>query len=288
MWGLEQKNGSPALWVAPKNIPYTEWIKDYGKYRWIHENGDARVFGELKGEWKELYDIVTSSADMRFHDKTIETDDIDWFTSEFLHQVPYSWMRFKTTLMFFFGNLSGTEMNTDFFNGIVNRWITHEGGRGTNVNGSSSGESAGTNNRTVTQKTTYGEVEGTTKGRNIQYAQGVQKYAGTELRPENIGELGRDYATGFNDTIGTSYQSIHDDNGTTTSKEDSSQKTSGTSSAKSQMEEKFTDHEITNRVQYYPMLSYLKTRVEMLDYIESFDNELLKLFRRIDSYKYFF
>lgn len=280
--------GTPALWTAPRTISYPEWCKDFGKYRWVHEDGLPRTLSSLTEEWAELFNTVTRSADMRFHNKEIEYDNIEWFTSEFLHQVPYSWLRFKTSIEFFFGSLTGKEMDANFFNGQVDRFITHEGGRGIDASGESTATSSATGKDQNTWATTYGETQGTSKGRSIAYNQGVQKYAGTELRPENIGELGRDYASGFTDTIGVNYGSIHDDNGTNNTDRTSSGNSKGTSKTKSQMAEQYTDHEIKKQMNYFPMLSYLSKRIESMETIRSFDYELIKLFRKIDTYKYFF
>lgn len=285
---MDRARGSPALWTAPKGIKYADWRKDFGLYCWYHEDGTPRTFSELDNGWKELYDTVTASTDMRFHNKTIDIEQLEWFTSEFLYQVPYSWIKFKTTIEYYFGALTGKEMGTDFFKDVVNRWLTHEGGRGVDASGTNetSANSTGSNNNKW--NTTYGQQQNTSKGRSIAYNQGVQKYAGTELRNENIGELGRDYASGFTDNVGINMIDSRVDNGTSDTNTKSDGKVTGKNTAKSQMAEKYTDHETTDKIQYYPLLNYLKTRVEDLPRIQTFDRELLKLFRHIDSFQYFF
>lgn len=211
-------------------MTYDQWCKTLGQYRWFHEDGSPRLYYPLAYEWDKIYQTATSDADNYFQNRPIY--DPSTFTAQFMANVPINWMKFKTQLEMFSGTLDGTNIDPEIFEAGFDRELSSTNIENTkqdftenstytqDIQSGATDTTNTTANATTEQNTnsedvignredttsitrnlnTTTDTEESSKGRNINYIQGLQAYT-DRLDNNNIGELGTDYASNFSDDI---------------------------------------------------------------------------------------
>lgn len=248
-------------------MTYDIWAQTFGKYRWYHEDGTPRTQYPLDYNWKNIYDIATSAADLAFSYRII--DDPFVFTNEFLANVPINWLRYKTQLELFSGTLDGNTISPDLFEQGFTRDVTIKDN--TTGNGTTN-ESLGERTDNATNRT---DRVIDAKARSINYEQGVQAY--DNLNNENIGELGNSYASGFNDTVSKTTDASDSINTTTTGAQNNTQKVN------SSVTVEHSEHERLKRINYYDNLAFLRDRMDRLNLIKPFQYYFEYLFNHVSS-----
>ena len=326
-------------------MTYEQWCHTLGKYRWYHEDGSPRLYYPLAYEWERIYKTATEDADNYFKTRNIYDPSI--FTSQFMANVPINWMKFKTQLEMFSGTLDGTNIDPEIFEAGFDRKLTSTNTEQStqdykenstytqDINSGSKDNSTTNANATTNQTTNSEDVIGSredntsidrsqdtttdttenSKGRNINYIQGLQAYS-DRLDNGNIGELGTDYASNFSDDIreGTRNQTENQTGTETTNFEQGEQtntsRVEGNSSAKSETTEEKTNEstqkivnnagntnnmensgkseydlkETVRRINYYDNLAFLRERYDRLENFVPFYSYFEPYFASVESF----
>lgn len=313
---------NPALGYNPTDYPngmvYNVWKETFGKYRWYHEDGTARVIFPLDYNWQAIYDEVTSAADTEFDFWVI--DDVADFTSAFLAEVGSNWLKYKTMLELMSGELTGYTISPDVFTAgftrITDGWVKDEYGETEGVNTTGTSDTTGNMTENVSSNATqnyeaYGrtETEGTkdtatsadSKARSINYVQGIQAYDNS-INNTNIGEFGNDYASTMNDTVsfsngtedtdttGTTDETITSET-TSTSTQDTGRdtteanRTTGSSDrdTRGTKDNTYSETVKEERINFYDNLAFLRERADRLNLIVPFHDYFKHLFQHVTS-----
>lgn len=273
------------MWNRSKfhnEVSYPEWCETLGEYRWFKKDGSPRTFYTLEYGYPEIYKLVTSNADLRFNERIIF--NIEEFTSLFLAAVPLAWLKFKAQLEFLNGTYDGKTLEPDIFEQGFTRTISQIDARNTTGKAGSITDMLSDNTlgaRLDTTKTTDSGTSGS-KGRQILYNQGVQAL---EPNNANIGELGRDYASGLQDSV---------NNGTTSNNNDTTLNQgaqNNNSSSSIDNRNAFENNDMRGsdtrihetRINMYDNIAFLKLRMEFVESIKSFEDYFQSLFGDISS-----
>lgn len=211
-------------------------MQTLGQTRWTMGNGQKRLLISQSPEWDAIFDAVTKNADIMFTYRMIY--DPHKFTREFLALVGDSWLVYRGMLESLTGSFDGKYLSDDFYNAgySYDEWgdedinsvsdenvviaasseveegkqlNSSERARSStrselgesNYDGTSDVSSSGSTERdTESEKNGSSKVTGETKGRNINYIQGLQAYDNT-LDNDNIGLLGNDFASNMTDSV---------------------------------------------------------------------------------------
>lgn len=313
-----------------RTLRYHEWAETIGKYRWVDKQGEARTFmplifttediGEpVTYDWTDLFNKACRSVDTYYAHREI-FDPVS-FTDQFIGQVAYEWEKFKNTITFLSGSLTGQPLDPQTFNAGYERKTSHARQQDTVVKEDSTGSSKTqtedlldgrtTNNttedvNTATETDTTSTSKATTagthdnRGRAISYQQGVtQKGIEPGMTPENIGEMGAEYASAVADSIDKGQDSTVTDT-TATSNESSDQGQSRTSATSTRVDdirnintginaettreadtsqgEVFAEHVIERRINMYDNIAYLRLQAELAENLKSFVDSFADLF----------
>ena len=253
---------------------YSEWADTYGLYRWYRKDGTPRILMPLDGNYKSIYDIVTREADLKFN--CFEIQDMISFTNEFLSEVSTAWMKFKTELELVTGTLDGTNIDPNVFEAGYDRTTTQTikgtvdviGTTNTNIN----------SNDTIGQRTDNTTVNTSDKARNIQYNQGVQAFD-TEITNDNIGELGRNWASGFSDAVQLGNQTTEFKQGEQENTSSQTNKSNGNQNTTSV--NTFNENVHEKRINYYDNLAFLRDRFDRIEDVKPFYEYLMPCFKTI-------
>lgn len=285
---------NPALGYNPTDYPngmvYNVWKETFGKYRWYHEDGTARVIFPLDYNWQAIYDVVTDMADTEFDFWIIQ--DVPDFTSNFLSEVGTNWLKYKTMLEMMSGELTGYTISPDVFTAGFTRktdgWVNDDYGKDgwanddyhNNETYSGNGVTDTTSNRDTT-------TTADTKARSINYVQGIQAYDNS-LNNSNIGEFGNDYASSMNDTV-TFSNGTENVNTTGNTDETVSANTDITGGNENKYGEtgnnRNTYGEVVQeeRINFYDNLAFLRERIDRLNTIVPFSDYFKHLFQNVTS-----
>jgi hypothetical protein len=253
---------------------YSEWADAYGLYRWYRKDGSPRILMPLGGNYKSIYDIVTREADLKFN--CFEIQDIIFFTNEFLSEVSTAWMKFKTELELVTGTLDGTNIDPNVFEAGYDRTTTQTITGTVGVSGTT--DTNITSNDTIGQRTDNTTVNTNDKARNIQYNQGVQAFD-TEITNDDIGELGRNWASGFSDAVQLGDQTTEFKQGEQENTSSQTNKSTGTQNTTS--ENKFSEEVHEKRINYYDNLAFLRDRFDRIKDVKPFYEYLMPCFKTI-------
>lgn len=253
-------------------MTYLEWTETYGRYRWYHSNGDARVILPLDYNWKEVYDNITRDADIHFASWEIPCDAA-YFTSQFYSALPTAWFKYKTVFEMFSGTLDGNTINPDVFEAGYTRTTTSQRVEDNIYDEDETVQSTATATSTQDARTDTNN----TKQRTLSYAQGAQGL--TTVNNGNIGELGTKYANGIGDNVLIGDTNYGEQNVNANTSDKSTRSRSNTEDKSDKFNE--TVHE--TRINYYDNLAFLRERLEKLKMLEPFHKYLEPLFYMAQS-----
>lgn len=242
---------------------YCEWAEEFGKNRWMKSDGTSRTIYPLDYNWQRIYDDACKQADFYFSSRCVP-DDIHAFTVEFLSLVPTAWMAYKTQLEFFSGNLAGDTIDPkEFHAGRYHKYRRDMSDVLNQTLGAKTDTETG-GNTTITT--------GDTKNRELTYEQGVQAL---EPDNDNIGELGRDYASQIVDNVNKENVTETGDNNRTVNL--GQQENEDSRLVHEEIEE---ENEVIN---YYDQLAFGRERMEKLGQLKPFYEYFQDLFLEIDA-----
>ena len=271
-------------------ITYDQWCEGEGKYRWRFENGNPRLYYPLEYEWEEIFNFVTDNTDRYFKHRTIDIDNISVFSAQFIANVPFNWMKFKTELEMFSGTLDGTNIDPELFNQGFDRELSStniEADKQTAKTSTESNSNDIIGSRKDTNDVTKTE-KGQTKQRNINYVQGVQAYD-DDITNDNIGELGNNFASNFSDSVGINESSGSENTKFSQGEQENSSNIDGSSSGNSTRDTttNFGLTEKMRRINYYDNLAFLRERYEKLGGFKEFHEYFEPYFATVESLRPF-
>lgn len=246
---------------------YCEWAEEIGKNRWIKSDGTSRTIYPLDYNWEQIFKDACQQADYYFSSRVVP-DDVQAFTTEFLAMVPTAWMKYKTQLEFFSGNLSGNTIDPKEFH--AGRFHKYTRDMSDVLN-----QTLGAKTDTETEGNTI-ITSGETKNREITYEQGVQA---VQPGNDNIGDLGRDYASQVVDNVNKPSVTETGDNNRTVNL--GQQKNEDSRLVHESITE---ENEVIN---YYDQLAFARERMEKLGELKPFYEYFQDLFLEVDSFTCF-